>query len=82
MYSAAQALGQVVRDSGRRRPCRRRFGHHADDLSGRQVPSVARTASTLLHGDFWAGNIVCDDTGDMVVLDGRPPLAPAFSTWW
>ncbi len=73
VYSAAQALGQVVRDEWPPQIAQSpqilgtigQMIFQADQI----VQPLRALPSTLLHGDFWAGNIVCDDTGDMVVLD-------------
>lgn len=73
VYSAAQALGQVVRDEW---PPQIAQSPQILGTIGQMIFQAEQIAqplralpSTLLHGDFWAGNIVCDDTGDMVVLD-------------
>lgn len=73
VYSAAQALGQVVRDEWPPQIA------HSPQILGTigqmifQAEQIAQPLralpATLLHGDFWAGNIVRDDDGDMVVLD-------------
>lgn len=73
VYSAAQALGQVVRDEWPPQIA------HSPQILGTigqmifQAEQIAQPLralpSTLLHGDFWAGNVVSDDSGDMVVLD-------------
>jgi aminoglycoside phosphotransferase (APT) family kinase protein len=87
VYSAAQALGQVVRDEWPPQIA------HSPQILGTigqmifQAEQIAQPlreqTSTLLHGEFWAGNIVRDDTGDMVVLDWQlAASAPVCSTWW
>jgi hypothetical protein len=73
VYGAAQALGRLVRDEWPP------LIAHSPQILGTlgQIISLAEhvvrplraTPFTLLHGDFWAGNIVRDETGDMVVLD-------------
>ena len=73
VYGAAQALGAVVRDEWP--PI---IAHSPQILGtiGQMISHAEQIAqplrelpSTLLHGDFWAGNIVRDEDGDMVVLD-------------
>jgi hypothetical protein len=73
VYAAAQALGQVVRDEWPPQIA------HSPQILGTigqmifQAEQIAQPLralpSTLLHGDYWAGNIVRDEDGDMVVLD-------------
>jgi len=73
VYAAAQALGEIVRQEWP--PLIARSLQTLGTLGQiiRQAEHVVerlRAAPfTLLHGDFWAGNIVRDDEGDMVVLD-------------
>jgi hypothetical protein len=73
VYAAAQALGEIVRQEWP--PL---IAHSLQTLGSlgqiisqaEQVAEPLRAAPfTLLHGDFWAGNIVRDDDGDLVVLD-------------
>jgi hypothetical protein len=73
VYAAAQALGEIVRQEWP--PL---ISHSPQTLGtlgqiisqAEQVVQPLRAAPfTLLHGDFWAGNIVRDENGDMVVLD-------------
>jgi hypothetical protein len=73
VYAAAQALGEIVRQEWP--PL---IAHSLQTLGSlgqiisqaEQVVAPLRAAPfTLLHGDFWAGNIVRDDDGDLVVLD-------------
>jgi hypothetical protein len=73
VYAAAQALGEMVRDEWP--PLIARSPHILGTL-GQIISQADRVAAplraepfTLLHGDFWAGNIVRDEEGDMVVLD-------------
>jgi len=73
VYAAAQALGEIVRQEWP--PL---IAHSLQTLGTLgQIISQAETVVaplralpfTLLHGDFWAGNIVQDEDGDLVVLD-------------
>ena len=73
VYAAAQALGEIVRQEWP--PL---IAHSPQTLGtlgqiisqAEHVVQPLRAAPfTLLHGDFWAGNIVRDADGDMVVLD-------------
>jgi hypothetical protein len=73
VYGAAQALGQLVRDEWPP------LIAHSPQILGTlgQIISQAENVVaplralpfTLLHGEFWAGNIVRDEDGDMIVLD-------------
>jgi hypothetical protein len=73
VYAAAQALGEIVRQEWP--PLIARSLQTLGTLGqiirqAEQVVEPLRAVPfTLLHGDFWAGNIVRDDEGDMVVLD-------------
>jgi aminoglycoside phosphotransferase (APT) family kinase protein len=73
VYSAAQALGQVVRDEWPPQIARspQILGTIGQMIfQAEQIAQPLREApATLLHGDFWPGNIVRDEDGDMVVLD-------------
>lgn len=73
VIAAAQALGQIVRDE---RPAR--LAHSADALAilgqvisqSDQVAQALRSMPfTLLHGDYWPGNLLRDDDGELIVLD-------------
>jgi aminoglycoside phosphotransferase (APT) family kinase protein len=73
VYAAAQALGEIVREEWP--PL---VAHSLQTLGtlGQIISQAEQVAQplqaapfTLLHGDFWAGNIVRDEDGDMVVLD-------------
>ena len=73
VYSAAQALGAVVRDEW---PARIAESPQILGTIGQMISQAERLAAplralpaTLLHGELWAGNIVRDADGDMVVLD-------------
>jgi aminoglycoside phosphotransferase (APT) family kinase protein len=82
VYAAAQALGEIVRDEWP--PLIARSPHTLGALgqmisqADLVVQPLRAAPFTLLHGDFWAGNIVRDDTGDMIVLDWQlAGLGPA-----
>ncbi len=73
VYAAAQALGEIVRQEWP--PL---IAHSLQTLGtlgqiisqAEAVVQPLRAAPfTLLHGDFWAGNVVRDVEGDLVVLD-------------
>jgi len=73
VYAAAQALGEIVRLEWP--PL---IAHSLQTLGtlgqiisqAEQVVEPLRAAPfTLLHGDFWAGNVVRDEEGDLVVID-------------
>lgn len=73
VYAAAQALGEIVRQEWP--PL---IAHSLQTLGtlgqiisqAEQVVEPLRAMPfTLLHGDFWAGNIVRDEDGDLVVFD-------------
>jgi hypothetical protein len=73
VYAAAQALGEIVRDEW---PPMIALSPQILGTLGQMISQADRVAQplrsvpfTLLHGDFWAGNIVRDEDGDMVVLD-------------
>ncbi|MCC7362555.1 MAG: aminoglycoside phosphotransferase family protein [Anaerolineales bacterium] len=73
VYSAAQALGQVVRDEWP--PCIAASPQILGTI-GQMISQAERLAAplralpaTLLHGEFWAGNLVRDADGDLIVLD-------------
>jgi hypothetical protein len=73
VHGAAHALGQLVRDEWPP------LIAHSPQILGTlgQIISQAEHVVaplraqpfTLLHGEFWAGNIVRDEDGDMIVLD-------------
>jgi hypothetical protein len=73
VHGAAYALGQLVRDEWPP------LIAHSPQILGtlgqiisqaEQVVAPLRALPfTLLHGDFWDGNIVRDEDGDMIVLD-------------
>jgi hypothetical protein len=73
VYAAATALGQIVRDEWP--PLIARSPQTLGTLGqiifqAEKVVQPLRTMPfTLLHGDFWAGNVVRDAEGDMIVLD-------------
>jgi hypothetical protein len=73
VYAAAYALGKMVRDEWP--PV---IAHSAPTLStlGQLISQAERVAQplrllpfTLLHGDYWQGNILRDEDGDLIVLD-------------
>jgi hypothetical protein len=73
VYAAATALGQIVRDEWP--PL---IAHSPQTLgtlgqiifqAEKVVQPLRMVPFTLLHGDFWAGNVVRDAEGDMIVLD-------------
>jgi hypothetical protein len=73
VYAAAQALGEIVRDEW---PPQIALSPQILGTLGQMISQADRVVQplrgapfTLLHGDFWAGNIVRDEDGDMVVLD-------------
>ncbi|MCC6189434.1 MAG: aminoglycoside phosphotransferase family protein [Anaerolineales bacterium] len=81
VQAAAHALGQMVRDEWPP------LIAHSPQIVGalgqiisqaEQVVAPLRAQPfTLLHGDYWAGSIVRDETGDMIVLDwGLAGLGP------
>ncbi len=73
VYAAAQALGEIVRQEWppliAHSP--QTMGTIGQMISQAEhvVQPLRATPFTLLHGDFWAGNIVRDENGDMVVFD-------------
>jgi hypothetical protein len=73
VYAAAQALGEIVREEWPPLVAHslQTLGTLGQIISqAEQVVQPLRAAPfTLLHGDFWAGNIVRDEDADMVVLD-------------
>jgi hypothetical protein len=73
VYAAAQALGEMVRDEW---PPQIALSPQILGTLGQIISQADRVVGplrgapfTLLHGDFWAGNLVRDDDGDLVVLD-------------
>jgi len=73
IYAAAQALGEIVRNEW---PPLIALSPQILGALGQMISQAERVVQplraapfTLLHGDFWAGNIVQDEDGDMVVLD-------------
>ncbi len=73
VYAAAQALGEIVR---REWPPLIALSPQTLGTLGQMISQAEAVVQplraapfTLLHGDFWAGNIVRDEDGDMVVLD-------------
>jgi aminoglycoside phosphotransferase (APT) family kinase protein len=73
VYAAAQALGEIVR---REWPPLIALSPQTLGTIGQMIRQAEQVVQplrgapfTLLHGDYWAGNIVRDETGDMVVLD-------------
>ena len=73
VYAAAQALGEIVRQEWPPLVAHslQTLGTLGQIISkAEQVVEPLRAMPfTLLHGDFWAGNIVRDDDDDLVVLD-------------
>ena len=57
------ALDQGLADQRLQRDVEAVMGRMSDLLSGRE-----RSAS-LLHGDLWSGNYLCDSNGDPVIID-------------
>ncbi|MGB7347543.1 MAG: fructosamine kinase family protein, partial [Pirellulaceae bacterium] len=51
------------RDTALDRDCQRIIRNMADLLSGRE------DSTSLLHGDLWSGNYLCDAVGEPVVID-------------
>lgn len=73
VYAAAQALGKIVRDE---RPSLLAQSAAVLSVLGQIVSQADQVVQplravpfTLLHGDFWEGNILQDEDGDMIVLD-------------
>ena len=73
VYAAAQALGKIVRDGwppliAASAPTLSTLGQLISqaDLVAHPLRALP---FTLLHGDYWEGNLLRDDEGDLVVMD-------------
>jgi hypothetical protein len=83
VYAAAQALTRVVRDEW---PPRLAESPEALARLGQIISSADQVVGplralpfTLLHGRFWAGSLLRDETGDLVVLDWqRASIGPGL----
>jgi len=73
VYAAAFALGKLARDEWP--PLITNSASILGTLgqiisqADRVVQPLRAAPFTLLHGDFWAGNLLCDEDGDTIALD-------------
>jgi aminoglycoside phosphotransferase (APT) family kinase protein len=73
VYAAAQALDRIVR---RAQPALIAESPPGLAVLGQLISQAERVAAplraapfTLLHGDYWEGNLLRDEEGDLIVLD-------------